>query len=100
MRLCASRRVVVVLTDACVALALGSVRHLSRVRESGCRRERHGIMLCVMAALRVQRESVVRCCWVGRMLDFGVALPKMRTQAQAHMQAGPHSRERVLAIVV
>ena len=36
----------------------------------------------------------------GRMLEFGAALPKIRTRVQADMQAAPHSRERVLAIVV
>ncbi len=35
----------------------------------------------------------------GRMLDFGAALPKIRARVQADLQAAPHSRERVLAIV-
>ncbi|MES3033506.1 MAG: DNA topoisomerase IB [Gemmatimonadota bacterium] len=36
----------------------------------------------------------------GRMLEFGAALPKIRARVQADLQAAPHSRERVLAIVV
>ena len=36
----------------------------------------------------------------GRMLEFGAALPRIRLRVQADLEAAPHSRERVLAIVV